>query len=78
MSLPVGGQQPPTALQTLIMGWLVHCHDSDDSTFFWFHSLCGGRYCFSTNTEAARRTSPVSAVGVAMSWDWVLGTRGDV
>ena len=38
----------------------------------WFHSLSGGRYCFSTNTEAARRISPV---GAAVSWDWVLGTN---
>ena len=41
----------------------------------WLYSLCGGRHCFSTNTEAAPRSSPVSAVGADMSCGWVLGGR---
>ena len=44
---------------------MVRCHDSVGPTFVpsWLYSLCGGRHCFSTNTEAAPRISHVSAVG---------------
>ena len=41
----------------------------------WLYSLYGGHHCFSTNTEAAPRSSPVSAVGADMSCEWVLGGR---
>ena len=58
----------------MIMGWnAVMVVTTPHSS--WLYSLCGGRHCFSTNTEAAPRSSPVSAVGADMSCEWVLGGR---